>query len=398
MIRAVMYQLSKPVVWLLKPLKIFAYRTRFELLRRLILEFTCFIDWALIFINIQNETMILHQDIWGGDFVFGKAIMVTRHAEAATRITQPLQKSRLFMGVPIVANEAEVFASNSPMLQQNQPLRRHSREFINSQIFTERVRGLDLEGLRQLLAPILDEWAADPEMTNFLKIRGAATRIFVRILSDLTLPKQVADEVTFNYFRRFGELSALGYYFPTLAGILGSRERIRRDAYDRLTALGVDRMVVEMVLFAAMFSVGTHVMRVVSNARRYGLSYNECTPSERRAYIIESLRLNPTVTSTQRVLDHEEQVVVAGKTLTLRPGNEIAYPFICCHRDPTAFKEPDRFDIHRPQEEFDKVLAWSKGFHECPAKELSILVSQIMLDKLAERYDFNTLKIFQVLI
>lgn len=398
MFRAVMYQLSKPVVWLLKPIKLYAYRTRFEFVRRLILEVTCFIDWALIFLLVQNETMKLHQDIWGGDFVFGKAIMVTRHAEAAARVVQPLLKSRHFMGVPIVANETEVFASNSPMLQQNQPLRRLSRSWINEQIFTERVRALDLDRLKQELEPILNAWAADPDMAKFLKIRGVATRIFVQVLCQIELPKEDADQITFNYFRRFGELSAFGHYFPVIAGVLGSRERIRRDAYDRLTAFGVDRMVVEMVLFAAMFSVGTHVMRVVENARRHGISYNDCSAAERRAYIIESLRLNPTVTSTQRVLDREEQVVVAGKTLTLRPGNEIAYPFVCCHRDPAAFKDPDRFDLQRPQEELDRNLAWSRGFHECPAKELSILVSQVMLDKLAERYDFKQLKIFQILI
>jgi len=52
------------------------------------------------------------------------------------------------------------------------------------------------------------------------------------------------------------------------------------------------------------------------------------------------------------------------------------------------------FDIHRPQEEYEKVLSWSKGPHECPAKEMSIVVTMLLLDTLSTHAPLRKLRIF----
>ena len=66
-LRRVAHVFSTPLIHLLKPIKLFAYRTRFEWLKRLILEITTFFDWAMVFANIQNETMLLHHHAWKGN-------------------------------------------------------------------------------------------------------------------------------------------------------------------------------------------------------------------------------------------------------------------------------------------------------------------------------------------
>ncbi len=73
--RKLIHALFYVVFAIMKPFKIYAYRTRFGIIRSIILEITTFIDWLSIFFNIQNNSMMLNWKVFKGNFIFGKAVM-----------------------------------------------------------------------------------------------------------------------------------------------------------------------------------------------------------------------------------------------------------------------------------------------------------------------------------
>ena len=56
------------VMHLMKPFKLFAYRTRFPALKRFIIEFTAFVDFLMNFLYDQNEVVVLHKKSTGATF------------------------------------------------------------------------------------------------------------------------------------------------------------------------------------------------------------------------------------------------------------------------------------------------------------------------------------------
>jgi hypothetical protein len=392
-IRRLFYPLSYLIVLLLKPIKLYAYRTRFEFIKRLILAFTIPIDFALIWMNVQNETMVLHWKVYKGNFLFGNGVMVTDHATTAAEIAQPVVRGNNFMGVDIVASQSAVFATNAPILNQCPPIRSSTRNYLDTHIFTPDVLAFDDATVRARLAEILDEWKQHPQMSNMWVLRSACTRVFLKLLSGKTISVADAESATKIYIRRFVEFSLFGRYFPFIIDVLGSHKSIRRDAYFKLKAYGIDTMVIDITLFAAMFSIGTLLMRCVEDVRRFGIRYPELSPEHKRRFVFEVLRLYPTVTSVHRILEQPEFIRVGKRDILLTPGDEVVYPFICSNRDERAFASPERIDLDRPAEHYDRVLSWSKGPHSCPAKEMSILVTVAMLDAMAERYPLDQLKI-----
>ena len=395
-LRRVAHVLSLPVIWVLKPLKILAWRMRPGWVKRLVFEFTAFVDWMLVFANVQNAAMQLHARVYRGNFIFGKALMITGHARASREIARPALRGNRFMGVDLVANDPGAFVTNAGPITTADPVRRLAREYIDTAVMTPRVRALDLPALRRDCAAELAEWTADPRMASMWSIRGAVTRLMLRILAETGLPKAQADAITFAYTRRFVEFSLFGRYCPFLLGLLGTREGVRRDAYLPLRRLGVDNMIIDMTLFAAMFSLGTIVIKAVGFCAEFGIDYGRLNPGERMVFVIEALRYCPTVTSVHRIVEDDETADVAGRALPLRPGDEVAYPFVCINRDPTQFTDPNAFRLDRPREELERVLSWSTGPHVCPARDLSILVTVLMLDALAARFDLRTLRIFNL--
>ena len=149
-----------------------------------------------------------------------------------------------------------------------------------------------------------------------------------------------------------------------------------------------------MTLFAAMFSVGTIVLKCVELAATHNIDYRQLSSEQRQHFMIEAQRTNPTVTTVHRIVEEPEDVEIRGRHIRLQPGDEVCYPFVCIHQNPQLFKDPETFRIERPAEERDRVLSWSVGPHACPAKELSILSTVVMLDALSERYDLRELRLF----
>lgn len=385
--------ISYLVVWLMMPMKRWAYCTRFRWLKRLLLEVTTLCDFVLVFANVQNPTMQIYRRVYRGNFIFGKAVMIIDHATARDELVQPSLRGNRFMGVDIVTNDPAVFVTNAGPITTGPPVRTHTRHYIDTQIMTERVHRLDLDTLRSLCADELREWSVDPKMATMWAIRGVVTRLTLRVLAEIAPSKADADRITFAYTRRFTEFSLFGRYCPVLLGLLGTREGIRRDAFLPLRQLGIDPMIIDMTLFAAMFSVGTIVIKCVEFAASQAIPYGSLPVDQRRRFVIEAQRLSPTVTSVHRIVEREERVIVRGRSIRLQPGDEVAYPLICINQDTRQFTDPEQFRLDRTAQEIDAVMSWSTGPHVCPAKELSILLTVLMLDELATQYDLRRLRI-----
>jgi hypothetical protein len=397
-IRAALKPLSWALVRTLKPLKVYAYRTQSELLKRTILELTTPVDLFLVVANLQNGAMRLHHKVYGGNFLFGKAVALVDHARATDDIPTPSFRCNHFMGLDIIAADTSVFATNAPSINQCPPMRGHTRAYLETEIIPPHVRDRDLAASQAACREILAEWSGSPEMATMIGIRTAATRVFFKLLSNITVPEQEATRITDEYYRRFGEVTLLNRYLPGLMGILGSAEALRREVYLRLKAYGINLMTVEITMFAGMFSVGTAVMQAIEDLQSFGIDYNGLSAKQRRRLVIESIRLAPTVTSVHRILERAESFQVGGKSVTLQPGDEVIYPFVCINRDPKRFGAPEEFKLDRPDAELDAVLSWSAGPHECPAKELSINVTTMLLDTLALRFDLSKLKLVNLII
>jgi cytochrome P450 len=142
-----------------------------------------------------------------------------------------------------------------------------------------------------------------------------------------------------------------------------------------------------------MFSVGTIVIKCVEFAAHEAIPYGSLSLEQRMRFVIEAQRLCPTVTSVHRIVETPETVTVSGRQIHLQPGDEVAYPFLCINQDPSRFTDPTVFRLDRTPEEVAAVMSWSVGPHICPAKELSILLTVLMLDELATRYDLRRLRI-----
>lgn len=392
--RRIAYLLSIPVVILLMPLKKWAYLSRFEWLRRTILAFTTPIDFLLIWLNVQNPTMLLHWRLYRGNFIFGKTVMVVDYETAAAAIVQPLMKNSNFMGVNIVSSNPDAFATNAPILTQCPPIRAMTRKYIDEHIFTTAVRCLSPDAIRAVCQEILDEWKQDPKMASTVSIRSTVIQVFFQLLSQKRIPKIDADKITFQYMRRFVEFSLFSGYGSGILSLLGSRKQVRKDVYYKLKDYGIDLMTIDMTLFAALFSVGTLVLRCIEDLRRFGIVYERLSPLEKRHFVIEAQRLYPTVTTVHRVVEKDETVTIGRSRVRLSAGDEVAYPFTCIHRDASKFPNPEAMDLNRSPAEYESVLSWSKGPHECPAKELSIIIAIMLLDTLAKRYSLSNLHLF----
>ncbi len=384
MIGNLLKALTTPLVYLLKPFKIFAYRTRSGFLRRLIIETTTIFDFVLNFIHGQNEIMTLHQKVYGGNFIFGRGVMITDHETAAREMPLPSHRTNEFMGISVVSGN-EVFVTNAPMIALGQPFRGILRNHLDETQFNEDFYKIDYATVQETCATILEEWVADPKASEITIMRSCATRVFIKMLSDITIPKDVSESVTAAYLRRFVELSLFQRYLPYVSGLLGSEKHIKKDAFYKLQEYGVPNTVIDSTLFAAMFSVGTLFTRCVDDIRRHGIDYQGLDLEKRRNFVIEAVRLYPTVTTTHRVVKKPETVRVAGKDLQLTGGDQIVYAIVCANTDERAFECPHKMDVERPEVEYEKVLSWSDGPHVCPAKELSILVTMNMLDALGTK-------------
>jgi len=379
--------LFSPLARLLVPLRRYAWTTRSTFLRGVILELVSVLDVLAVGLYVQNGALLLTQRAFGGgNYLFGKSVMVVDHATTAHALAQPQLRGSLFMGLPIVAFAPGALMTNAAPTAASQPARAVLRDHMDAQVLTEAQRFRSVDELRALCAHALAEWRTDPKPDTLWSLRGCVTRVLGIVLAGIDVPKADADRITAIYIRRFAEYSMFAHFAPFMLFLLGTEEGVRRDVYIPLKRLGMNALQVDMVLFAGMFSVGTITMKCVDNARLHDIDYGALDQRGRMAFVIESIRLWPTVSTAHRIVEEPEQVVVGGRSITVRPGQEIAYPFVSINRDPTVFEEPERFRLDRRPEEVAAILSWSTGRHVCPARDISIAATVLMLDTLQDAH------------
>jgi cytochrome P450 len=93
----------------------------------------------------------------------------------------------------------------------------------------------------------------------------------------------------------------------------------------------------------------------------------------------ECLRYDPPVKSTQRIA--AEDVELGGRRI--RKGDRIRWIMAAANRDPSAFPDPDRFDIGRQP---NPHVSFGSGIHYCLGVALARMEGQEVFRALAERF------------
>lgn len=376
------------------PFKLLAWKSNIRFFKRLVIMITKPIDFLLIWVNNRNGILLIYEKAYGGPFFFGEAYMETDFTKTESEIVLPSTSSENFMGLSIVSSEADVFASNSGILHQNEPLRTCTRNYLDEHVFQPERTCLAAEHIKVRCADAFRDWKEGDGRDTMLAVRAQVTRIFIKVLTDYDLDQETTRRVTKNYIRSFLELCMFGRYMVFISDLLGSRQRLREKVFLPLKERGINTMAVDVTMFAAMFSVGTMVLNAIEDARRFDIDYASLNPKQKRHFLIEVMRVFPTVNTVDRIVETPTEVTVKGLRIQLQPGDEIAYPFVCSNRDPKHFKDPDNFRIDRSDEEYEKVLSWSKGPHGCPAKEIALQSGIAMLDELTVDRDLRSIRIF----
>jgi len=106
------------------------------------------------------------------------------------------------------------------------------------------------------------------------------------------------------------------------------------------------------------------------------------------AYIKESGRVNPPVTSATSVLTEDTTVEMVGEEVTLPKGMLRQYTLSMANRDAGVFEQPDVFNPQRPN--LSKAFTWNGAFgmtneedylRICPGRNLSVSVCKAIIDR-----------------
>ena len=96
------------------------------------------------------------------------------------------------------------------------------------------------------------------------------------------------------------------------------------------------------------------------------------------AVVYETLRYEPTGASIARYVTTDVEL----HGTTVPAGSAVLLVVAAANRDPRRFRDPDRFDIHRP----DPHLTFGHGLHFCLGASLARLEGRIALDEVLNRF------------
>lgn len=215
------------IICLMKPFKLFAYTTKSGFLKRLIIQFTTFLDFIISFIHGQNEVMEVYQRVYKGNFIFGHGVMKTDFQSTIDEIKQPSMRTNHFMGIPVVSGN-EVFIVNSPLISLGEPFRTLAREHVDETIFDEEFYSLTYEDVVEKCAVPLQEWLDDPNPQDITTMRSVSTRMTILLCDDLLISKEDSEKATAAYLKHFVRLSLFKNYFTLVTGLLGTEKYIKR--------------------------------------------------------------------------------------------------------------------------------------------------------------------------
>lgn len=123
--------------------------------------------------------------------------------------------------------------------------------------------------------------------------------------------------------------------------------------------------------------IGNAVRNLILNPAE--LAKLKADPSIINAVVEESLRFEPPVDSTGRIVSGE--VEVAG--CPMHAGQSLTVSLRAANRDPEVFEEPHRFDVSRKHKPH---VAFGGGAHICIGAPLARLETGVALTKLFERF------------
>ncbi|WP_151632082.1 cytochrome P450 [Noviherbaspirillum aerium] len=104
------------------------------------------------------------------------------------------------------------------------------------------------------------------------------------------------------------------------------------------------------------------------------------TPAEWRAWVSETLRFDPPIHNTRRVLTEDMEI---GGAL-LRRGDTALLVLAAANRDAAVFERPERFDPKRPNN--DAHLGFGAGMHQCAARHYAEALAAETMSALFARY------------
>jgi len=113
-----------------------------------------------------------------------------------------------------------------------------------------------------------------------------------------------------------------------------------------------------------------------------------CYKADPVAYIKESCRVNPPVTSATSVLKEDTTIEMLGKEVTLPEGMLRQYTLSMANRDPDVFEDPELFNPQRG--DLNKAFTWNGAFgmtneadypRICPGRNLSVSIAKAVIDR-----------------
>lgn len=378
------------MVYLMKPLKVYAYTSGMGFPGRLIMQITAFFDFYSTFTIGKNEVLRLHQRVFKGNFIFNQGVMKVDYASIEREIQMPSMRRNILLGAS-VNGLGEAFSMNAPIISLGEPLRTQAREFLDAQVFLPDIMTLSHTAIRAKCAQILQEWVDGEKPADNVMMRSVITRMTIFLLEGVLIPKADSDRITGAYLKSTG-LTMLFRYFPFFLGLNQPEKRFKRDVQIPLQKLGVSNPVIDVTLFAAMLGIGSTFIQCVKDIKAHQIDFGQLDAEHKVNLVIEAARREPTVAGTHRIVETPEEIVIAGRKIILEPGELIIYPLVCANTDESVFKCPYLMDLNRSQAEKDKVLSWSKGAHNCPAKDLSIEITVAMLESLQEKVSLDTVR------
>lgn len=389
--KKILVGISVMLVYLLKPLKVYAYTSGMGFAGRLIIQVTSFIDFYITLILGKNDILTLHQKVYGGNFILNKSVAKVDYASIEREIQIPSLRKNILLGAAL-SSLGDGFVMNAPIIALGEPIRTQAREYLDAHHFLPQVITLTHSDIRQKAGTILQEWVDGENPANMRIMRSTITRLVIFLVEGIGISKKDAEAVTLAYLKRSGQTHLFKQYFPLIAGLIGTDRRLTKEVHVPLRQLGVPNAAIDYTLFAGMLGIGNLFDQCIRDIRAQQIDYGQLAPEQRTNLVMEAARRQPVVAGTHRIVESPESIVIAGKKVTLSAGDIILYPLVCANTDETEFKCPHQFDLNRSVEEHSKILSWSKGPHACPAKGLSIEITLAMLESLQGKIPLSTIK------
>lgn len=345
--------------------------------------------------NDQNQLVVFrHEDLQAlgtapeiGNLPIGK-MYPARFAEPA-----PVEKQPGWNVADVISSQVFTF---------NPPLHGPARQILTTWLGPKQLALVE-DRARHVAQEIIDRLQHDEEVDFVSAIAERLTVGFWSSLLDLTSGEsdaigRCAREMTrlFHLNRDADDLQALDQAFAEYAGLLErAAERGLKagnptliEIADKLAAIRFEDDPFEVgvapksvgELLAGNLVDGFHTAALASANTFHVLSRHPGVLEEVRASpqlaaraIAEALRLEPPIIFLKRYalqdFSYRNRTIAAGSVITML--------WAAGNHDPSAFPEPERFDLHRLH---TGLTTFGKGIHICPGRHVGVMLIRVLLE------------------